>query len=354
MLMKKIKIVRSDGEMELCEFVDKLYTVALKANEMLKTLRIGLSTWVSEKIYDEMKTSLWIYDDIRVNAFCHYENGQNYIALSVGLLTEYWREVTEFVEQEALSVVFKISEENKPYLADTLYFYMLNFTVAHEFGHIAHGHLREINGENNIDEIFQVVGGINEEEKREKNWNTQLKEYDADSFAVAIQALLFSQNWSGNSKENLANFDRMFLANYLSFRTFAEKTGRDFTNYMTDDIEKYDHPHPGIRMYYSIILYTYWLMNFFGENKEIITIIESGSHAVIAYEKQVLKTEEFKNCYFSVAYTSKGVMHLMRLHNEWRNQVVYFNRYAYVPLVRMEGLDGMISSLDENGHFMTR
>lgn len=51
---------------------------------------------------------------------------------------------------------------------DILYFYMLNFTVTHEFGHIAHGHLREINGENNIDEIFQVVGGINEEEKREK------------------------------------------------------------------------------------------------------------------------------------------------------------------------------------------
>lgn len=54
--MKKIKIVRSDGGMELCEFVDKLYTVAPKANEMLKTLRIGLSTWVSEKIYDEMHT----------------------------------------------------------------------------------------------------------------------------------------------------------------------------------------------------------------------------------------------------------------------------------------------------------
>lgn len=51
-----------------------------------------------------------------------------------------------------------------------------------------------------------------------------------------------------------------------------KKTGRDFTNYMADDIEKYNHPHPGIRMYCSIILYTYWLMNFFEENKEIITI----------------------------------------------------------------------------------
>ena len=42
--MNKIKIIRSNGETELCEFVDEIYTVAPKANEILKTLRIGLST----------------------------------------------------------------------------------------------------------------------------------------------------------------------------------------------------------------------------------------------------------------------------------------------------------------------
>lgn len=30
---------------------------------------------------------------------------------------------------------------------DNIYFYMLNFTIVHEYGHIAHGHLREEKGE---------------------------------------------------------------------------------------------------------------------------------------------------------------------------------------------------------------
>ena len=40
----------------------------------------------------------------------------------------------------------------------------------------------------------------------------------------------------------------MFIANYLCFRTFAEKTGRKFADYFDKSINECDHPHPGIRM----------------------------------------------------------------------------------------------------------
>ena len=260
----------------------------------------------------------------------------------------------EFVNQEKLSLVFKISEENKQHLVDTLYFFMINFTIAHEFGHIVHGHLREREEENSIDEIFRAADSVNEKEKKDRNWNIQLKEYDADSFAVAIQAILFLQQWRDDMKENLSNFDRMFIANYLCFRTFAEKTGRDFTSYMTDDIQKFDHPHPGIRMYYSLIHYFYWMIRFHEMDKDVIAILESGCHAVIAYEKKVLVTEELKECYFSVAFTEKGVQHLMHLHNEWQEWVDYFNKYAYFPIEKMENINNMIILLDENGCFMKK
>ena len=112
-----------------------------------------------------MQISLWIYDNIEVNAFCHYENGQNYIAVSVGLLTMLWKEAEEFVDQNNLALVFKISEENKDYFKDMLFFFMINFTIAHEYGHIAHGHLKDRASENSIDERLSVVENISDEEK---------------------------------------------------------------------------------------------------------------------------------------------------------------------------------------------
>ena len=102
----------------------------------------------------------------------------------------------------------------------------------------------------------------NDKDRKAKNWTTQLKEYDADSFAVTIQAVLFLQQWQEDIRVNLANFDKMFIANYLCFRTFAEKTGRKFADYFDKSIDEYDHPHPGIRMYYSYIHYSYWIGRF--------------------------------------------------------------------------------------------
>lgn len=352
--MNRVTIRSSNGPIELSEFVEDWYSISEKANRALKELRRGLSTWIPKETYEKIKLSLWTYDSIEVNAFCCYENGQNYIALSVGLLTMLWRQAKEFVDQDNLSLVFKISEGNKQYFKDALFFFMVNFTVAHEYGHIAHGHLKDRACENNIDEKFSAMENISNEERKIRNWNIQLKEYDADSFAVAVQSMLFLQQWQNDIKVKLANFDMMFIANYLCFRTFAENTGRNFSSYMEKDIDEYDHPHPGIRMYYSIIFYFYWLIRFRGENEEVLTILESGSHAVVAYERQVLEKNELKESYYSVAYTEKGVQHLMNLHNGWQELVDYYNQYAYIPIEKMEDINSMFVLLDENGAFIRK
>lgn len=105
-------------------------------------------------------------------------------------------------------------------------------------------------------------------------------------------------------------------------------------------------------MYYSIILYSYWLIKLHGENEKVLAILESGSHAVVAYEKQVLETNELRECYYSVAYTEKGVQHLMNLHNGWQELVDYYNQYTYIPIEKMERIDGLLASLDESGSFI--
>lgn len=273
---------------ELFEYVDDFYLISETANKTLKQLRIGLPTWFSKEKYNEMNVSIWVYHDETVNAFCYYKDSTNYIALSVGLLKAFWDVAEDFANHEKLSMVFKISGENKSHLIDSLYFYMLNFTIAHECGHIVHGHLREKSGENCIDEMLQMSNEIEGHERKARNWHTQLKEYDADSFAVSIQSLLFLQEWSDNNRVNFANFDIMFIANYLCFQTFAEKMGRSFDAYLMKDIEEYDHPHPGIRMYYSIILYSFWIGRVRDFGEDTMAILNSGSHAVISYDKSVL------------------------------------------------------------------
>lgn len=158
--MRTTTIERLGEETELYEFVEDYNLVAEQANNALRELRKDLHTWLPSDIYNQMKISLWTYNDIRVNAFCHYEHGNNYIALSLGLMDAFWKEAQDFVGQERLSLVIKVDEENKQHLKEMLYFFMLNFTIAHELGHIAHGHLREQSGENSIDEMFQELSAI--------------------------------------------------------------------------------------------------------------------------------------------------------------------------------------------------
>lgn len=352
--MKKAIITCSNSTIELYEFVEAFYLVSQKANTALELLRKGLPTWVSPEKYDEMKISLWVYNDTRANALCHYENGENYIALSVGLLIAFWNEVEDFVSQDNLTSAFKISEENRPTFMDNIYFYMLNFTIAHEYGHIAHGHLREQKGEKSIDETFRMSDVANDKDRKAKNWTTQLKEYDADSFAVTIQAVLFLQQWQEDTRVNLANFDKMFIANYLCFRIFAEKTGRKFADYFDKSIDEYDHPHPGIRMYYSYIHYSYWIGRFRDFGEDTMIILGSGSDAVISYEKNVLGKEKIKECYYSVAFTEKGAQHVMNLHNGWQEKIEHFNEYAYMEIEKMDIIDSMPVSLDKNGNFVNK
>lgn len=352
--MEKISILRNGIFVELYEYVEDFYLISKTANKTIEQLRKGLSTWISSEKYKEMNLSVWVYYDTRVNAFCYYDDGKNYIALSLGLLTTFLDEINDFVNQENLSLIIKLSEENKPELVDALYFYMLNFTIAHEFGHIAHGHLRARCGVNGIDEMLQLSSETTKKEKKIQNWLTQLKEYDADSFAVTIQSLLFLQRWEKDINANLSNFDAMFIANYLCFRAFAEKTGRNFDGYLTKEIDEYDHPHPGIRMYYSYILYSDWIGRTHGFGDDTLAILASGSHAVVAYERSVLEKKEIKECYYSVAYTEKGAQHFMNLHNGWQELVDYYNQYSYIPIEKMEYVSSMPVSVDERGYFINK
>lgn len=350
LIVMKKTISRKGEQITLLESVPDYYLISDKANTTLNRLREGVQTWVSKEQYKEMNISIWVYNDTRVNAFCSYIDEHNYIALSVGLFFAFEKTATEFIEQEGFDKVFELSDNNKSRIIDVLFTCMINYTLAHEVGHIAHGHLKDGICDNGIDEMMVQTQEGND---LAKNWCTQLKEYDADSFAVEIQSLLFLQNWSEDIKRNISNFDIMFLANYLCFRTFAENTGRNFDDYCSKNIAASDHPHPGIRMYYSVINYTYWIGRVVGYTAETVAVISSGCHAVVAYEKNVLEKEKIKECYYSVGFTEKGSQHVMSLHNEWQELIDHYNKYAYITIEKTGDITNMPVSVNEEGVFLS-
>ena len=60
-------------------------------------MRPGIKTWVSEDVFEKMQVSIWIVNDIRVNAFAKRYEGKNYIVLTIGLCVAFWKEVEEFI-----------------------------------------------------------------------------------------------------------------------------------------------------------------------------------------------------------------------------------------------------------------
>ena len=50
---------------------------------------------------------------------------------------------------------------------------MLNFIIAHEFGHIVHGHVLANSEDNFIEELYA------DETTNKDNWLTQLREFDS-------------------------------------------------------------------------------------------------------------------------------------------------------------------------------
>lgn len=140
--MQTISIETALGKIELLEYVPSIYiNIEKQANKLLPILRKGLTTWVSPELRDIMNINLWVYNDIRVNAFAHNQGSSNYIALSVGLLQIFWNAAYDFVLHPCFNKVITISENKKSDFINKLFLLMVNFVVAHEYGHIAHGHL---------------------------------------------------------------------------------------------------------------------------------------------------------------------------------------------------------------------
>lgn len=90
--MAKTKIKIGNVEIELLEDIPEYYcNIAKITNSLLSKMRLGIETWVSKDIFEKMQASVWIVNDLRVNAFATENEGKNYIALTIGLCNAFWK-----------------------------------------------------------------------------------------------------------------------------------------------------------------------------------------------------------------------------------------------------------------------
>ena len=345
-----MKIKKGKTEIEVTEEVPELYeSIAELTNPILQELKYGISTWIEKDPFEKMNVSVWIQNDIGANAFSVYENGRNYIVLTVGLCKVFWDEIEEFVGRTNFKKVFTLSDEKKDSYKRLLYIHILNFIIAHEFGHIVHGHLLVKSSKGFVEEFYNDNETLQSEEK----WKTQLQDFDADIFAAMISSSIILEN-SDEQRERLnSNIDFLCLIFYLSFDVFAKKFNRNFSNYLEEDITTRDHPYPGIRMYYSIFSIIQGLMyKENGLNEIVLDAIKSGIDAVISYERQVLEKDKFKESYFSVGGTKKGVQHIMNLVNGWNKLADSYAEYSYIPLYKTGDIKAMSYFINEIGDFI--
>ena len=345
--METKKIMTDMGEVELLEYVPDFYIgICDKANEILPILRKAIPNWTSADVCKKMNISLWVYNSTLTNAFAQKCDDANYIALSVGLLQSFWNAANEFVYHENFHKVIKLADENKPGFIDNIFLSMVIFIVAHEFGHIAHGHLLYNNSGNFVTEYMSSRRKLTPEE----NLREQMKEFDADNVAADIS---FALNIYGALEKNdtrylKSHIDALYIATYLVFRTLAEKKKRDYDSYFEKDIDSYDHPYPGLRMFYTNIFYAAWII----DNNLDVGLIQSGTHVVMAYEKQVLDKKEYKEGFYAIGQTKRGTDHVKLIMNGWRSMVSKYNRHAYIHIQRKEFIDTLPYSLTEDGDFI--
>lgn len=331
-------------EIPLYEGIDDFYLLAQLTNQILTGLRQDVKTWFTPEVYEKLNLVILVENSDAVNAFAAKYNDKHIIALSRGLMLLSHKEIMKWIESSNFTQVYKLSDENKPDFIEYLYRNMICFVIAHEMGHIVNGHVGACSGS------FCYIEEL-ASEKEGKNWSTQLREYDADCFAVKI----CSQMRLGYCRENkgltIYEFDRLGIVMLLTFNLLSLSRKQDFANYMDMDMTAIDHPHPGIRIHYCLVMMVDELLTVWSEKdtKEIFAVVYDG---IIRTDKYLFHKEKYKDCIYSVAGTEKGAQHIMNLVNGWNQVVDEYEKYAYIPARRTETLESYLVSVDDKGNVL--
>lgn len=351
-----IEINTSMGKIQCNYSVSESLDGYERINNSLNRMRKLLEATYPRKQLSEIQYELYAYDSEEINAFsCKIEEGY-VIAFSTAVFTKSYMLLNNLFKKKEICKWFETIPTESEYSLNAVYDYMTWFIAFHEFFHMIHGHCEYLFARN----IFNVEKSI--ERDLNNNLVGQILESDADySAVIACVNFIFVQARNNGAfddsvektKRNLliqaAEGEIVYLgfAIYHTFLLFSsEEKGR--TLECVNALLKYDHPYSSIRMAYTFAAITYQVGCFLSR-EEMIILVNKISEICIAYDRIYYAEGAFDKSLLSLAFTEKGVQHIMLLHNSWNDVVNELRKYSYIKLQKKEIISKMHFWINNDG-----
>lgn len=354
---KAISVNTKDLGIIQCDYeASSLISGADRMNKSLARMRQLLEATYPKEQINEPEYELYVYESEAINAFS-VKSGSGYvIAFSTAMFVKFYTTVKNLFTVRKICDWFGTTPEESAVCVNAVYDYMLWFIAYHEFFHMCNGHC----------DYFDARGMLSAETVRErdeeKNILMQIMEGDADySAACSCVKFIFVQalNAGAYDSEREAAFrddiltraktEIIFLgyAIYQVFLLFSDGE-RGKTPELINNLLKYDHPYASIRLVYSSCAMTYQMGDFLSQ-EEITKLLHSLYEICIAYDRIYYAMEDFANSLLSLAFTERGVQHIMFIHNEWNRIYNELIPYAYLTPGKKEELAAAYYWVNEDG-----
>lgn len=263
------------------------------------------------------KVNIFYANKTDINACAFKYQGEYFISINVGAVIKFKEVFDNLSINKEFTEFCSIDDDPINTSASLLYFAMI-FLVAHEHSHIRFGHcdlLNHLCSNDNITFLSEATSSklINDGLFR------QTLEYDADCCAIAnlINRQLLSKDYHDREfKDFIYGISLSTLACYIVFKIFDNGIHCRYTDYDLDNLEREEHPRPGLRINYLMGNISSLLCRYY--DKELDIILESMFNYIKRYEFIINGKFDITNLEMGIAYTRKGSEHLRKIHNNWK------------------------------------
>lgn len=357
MMRETIEVKTTEGTVLCSYYASERIEGAERINKSVERMRHLLEATYPRAELGDIEYELYVYESEEVNAFSTKTEEGYVIAFSTAVFIKFYKVVKNMFFVEEIRKWFEVSPTQTEYCINAIYDYMNWFIAFHELFHIINGHCKWLS----------VMGIFHAEKltKNERRDNLQIQIVESDADYCAIQAcvnLIFIQIINEGAFDEKTDSVRRYdlieaakqeilfmeFAVYQIFLLFSQEE-KAIGN--TEDLLKYDHPYASIRMAYSFSVMIYQLSSFLpmDEVKELVYKIAG---ICIAYDRIYYAEEAFERSLVSLAFTERGVQHVMRLHNGWNHIVDQLNKYSYIKQKEKEEISELQYWVKEDGTMM--
>lgn len=334
-----MRIIKSnDKEYRCYEKLDFSVARYQEINESLDfAKKYCLSLMSTLEIDRNLSLKIYTYEAGEVNAFAIRQNEEYCIGISVEAFVELKRWFNTWMSFEKTYKVLDLNYAKKDFLVNYMHKCALMFLVTHECYHVLFGHCDYPGNVGNF--LFERLQQVHEDEAL----FSQSLEMSADCSSVMTCAIsLLPEEDAGIIWKQVIKV--LFFAVYSVFKLFGEFENQNFEEFLEVDLNKYDHPHAGIRfeLIRRKLEETIYSMK---EEKNIRDI----TNEYMIFEKNVLGINNLKELITAIAYTAKGTEQIKAIIEKWSEVRKLLEPYAYIPLMEWGEVGSQPVLIDDKG-----